>query len=384
MSLTELQEEIFFCNKVDKVFISFSDNNNELVSKARASFKIAHEHHKQAPKAHYTRGCIVKHKFITIISVFVIFAQTIFAADYVTNQADKYDGIEVSIRYYNKTVYYPDGTEDNPINVHITIANKSTDTFRFKLSDDRMFSIDFNAFTARNAKLEQQMDLTRKRTTSRTVYFREITLESGEEYSFTENLKDYIKIETPAVYYFEVNFYPELYKSKQNFIVSNRLSLDVRSAPTVVSSKVSVSTASAEILKPEPKSPDKVVEETIIARQRDLWDYFFLYFDVEQMFMNNDAREQRYRNASEEERIRMIENYKATLMQDRIDTDIVAIPESFFIEKTEYSQTEGSVTVLEWFNEETFTRRKRYTYYVRQRDGIWQIYNYDVTNLESE
>ena len=52
--------------------------------------------------------------------------------------------------------------------------------------------------------------------------------------------------------------------------------------------------------------------------------------------MNNDAREQRYRNASEEDRIRMIENYKATLMQDRIDTDIVAIPESFFIEKTEY------------------------------------------------
>ena len=228
------------------------------------------------------------------------------------------------------------------------------------------------------------MELSRKRTTSRTVYFREITLESGEEYSFTENLKDYIKIETPAVYYFEVYFYPELYKTKQNYIVSNRLSLDVRSAPTVASSKLSVSTATAEILKPEPISPDKVVEQTIIARQRDLWDYFFLYFDVEQMFMNNDVRETRYRNASEEDRIRMIENYKATLMQDRIDTDIVAIPESFFIERTEYSQTEGTVTVLEWFNEETFTRRKRYTYYVRQRDGIWQIYNYDVTNLESE
>jgi hypothetical protein len=328
----------------------------------------------------------VKHKIITIISVFVIFAQTLFAADtnITTASQNKYDGIEVSIRYYNKTVYYPNEIEDNPINVHITIANKSTETFRFKLSDDRMFSIDFNAFNARNTKLAQQMELSRKRTTSRTVYFREIILESGEEYSFTENLKDYIQIDTPAVYYFEVYFYPELYKTKQNYIISNRLSLDVRSAPSVVSSKMSVSTASAEILKPEPISPDKVVEQTIIARQRDLWDYFFLYFDVEQMFMNNDVRETRYRNASEEDRIRMIENYKATLMQDRIDTDIVAIPESFFIEKTEYSQTEGTVTVLEWFNEETFTRRKRYMYYVRQRDGIWQIYNYDVTNLESE
>ena len=336
------------------------------------------------PKAHYTRGCIVKHKIITIISVFVIFAQTIFAADYVSNQANKYDGIEVSIRYYNKTVYYPDGIEDNPINVHITIANKSTDTFRFKLSDDRMFSIDFNAFTARNAKLEQQTELTSKRTTSRTVYFREITLESGEEYSFTENLKDYIKIETPAVYYFEVNFYPELYKSKQNYIVSNRLSLDVRSAPTVASSKLSVSTASAEILKPEPISPDKVVKQTIEARQKELWDTFFLYFDIEQMFKNNDAREQRYKNASEEERIRMIENYKATLMQDRIDTDIVAVPEYFEIERTEYSQSEGTVTVLEKFKDEMVTRQKRYTYYLRQRDSIWWIYKYDVTNLRSE
>ena len=114
------------------------------------------------------------------------------------------------------------------------------------------------------------------------------------------------------------------------------------------------------------------------------WDYFFLYIDVEQMFKNNDAREQRYSKASEEDRNRMIENYKETLKQDRIDNDIVAVPEAYFIEKTEYSQTEGTVTVLEWFNEETFTRRKRYTYYVRQRDGIWRIYDYDVMNLESE
>ena len=326
----------------------------------------------------------MKHKIITIISVFIILAQTLSAANSNKTVSSKYDGIEVSIRFYNKTIYYPDGTDDNPVNVHITIANHGTETFRFKFSDDRMFSIDFNAFTARNIKLQQQMELSRKRTTSRTVYFREITLESGEEYSFVENLKDYVLIETPAVYYFEVYFYPELYKSKQECLVSNRLSLDVRAAPTVVSSKLSVSTATAEILKPEPISPDKVVEQTIIARQRDLWDYFFLYFDVEQMFMNNDVRETRYRNASEEDRLRMIENYKTTLMQDRIDTDIVAVPESFFIERTEYSQTEGTVTVLEWFNEETFTRRKRYTYYVRQRDGIWQIYNYDVTNLESE
>ena len=33
------------------------------------------------------------------------------------------------------------------------------------------------------------------------------------------------------------------------------------------------------VLTPEPISPDKVIEQTIIARQRELWDQFFLYME---------------------------------------------------------------------------------------------------------
>jgi hypothetical protein len=54
------------------------------------------------------------------------------------------------------------------------------------------------------------------------------------------------------------------------------------------------------------------------------------------------------------------------------------------MERTIYSQTEGTVTVLEWFPYDAFTEKKRYTYYVRQRDGIWQIYDYTVENLGTE
>ena len=328
---------------------------------------------------------IVKHKIITIISVFVILAQTLFAAE--TNQATsskyKEKGIEVSIRFYNKTVYYPDGTENNPVKVHITISNNGTEPFRFRLSDDRMFSIDFKAYTASRSNLAFQSALSEKRTTSRTVYFREITLESGEEYSFIENLKDYVFIDKPGVYYFEVYFYPELYKSKQEQIVSNSLSLDVRPAPSASSSKLYVASSTAETLKPKEISPDKVVEWTINARQRDSWDEFFLYFDIEQMFKNDDIRKMRYDNASEVARQTMIESYKETLKQDKND-NIVAVPKTYSIEKTEYSKLEGTVTVIEKFEEETFTRKKEYVYKLRQRDGIWQIYDYVVTNLESE
>ena len=42
------------------------------------------------------------------------------------------------------------------------------------------------------------------------------------------------------------------------------------------------------------------------------------------------------------------------------------------------------LTAGQYFNNGTFTEKKRYTYYVRQRDGIWYIYNYIVDNLGTE
>ena len=80
----------------------------------------------------------------------------------------------------------------------------------------------------------------------------------------------------------------------------------------------------------------------------------------------------------------MLDSFKAELMQSRIDTDIVAIPARFSIDTTMYSQTEGTVRVTEWFNYKNYAERKLYTYYVRQRDGIWQIYNYTVDNKGTE
>ena len=80
----------------------------------------------------------------------------------------------------------------------------------------------------------------------------------------------------------------------------------------------------------------------------------------------------------------MLAAFKAELMQNRIDNDIVAVPARFQIDTTTYSQTEGTVRVTEWFNYKNFAEKKRYTYYVRQRDGIWQIYNYTVDNLGTE
>ena len=45
---------------------------------------------------------------------------------------------------------------------------------------------------------------------------------------------------------------------------------------------------------------------------------------------------------------------------------------------------EGTVTVTEWFKYPNFREKKSYVYKVRQREGIWQIYDYTVTNLGTE
>ena len=112
-------------------------------------------------------------------------------------------------------------------------------------------------------------------------------------------------------------------------------------------------------------SPDKIVEQTIIARQKSLWDQYFLYMDVESLLKRNPNLKRRYITVSEEERERMIESYKADLMQSRIENDIIAIPESFVIEKTSYSPTEGTVVVIEWFKYANFKEKKKYRFKIQ-------------------
>ncbi len=321
-------------------------------------------------------------KLYSIIAVLFVFGQMAAFAE--ENTVD-YSNASVSIKYYNRTVYYPGSADEAPVFVHVTIKNDGAETLRFKLADDRSFSMDFNAYTVKNARLEQTENIIEKRTTNQTVYFREIALEQGEEYSFVENVKNFLKIEEPSVYYLELFFYPELYKSKYLTLKSNRLTLEVRPSPAAVSSNfVAVKNESVELLKPLDISPDKVVEQTIIARQKSLWDQYFLYMDVESLIQRNPSLKKKYISGSAEERQRMIQSFKGDLMQSRIENDIVAVPESFQIEKTTYSPTEGSVTVIEWFKYPNFSEKKRYTYKIWQREGIWKIYDYTVVNLGTE
>ena len=88
-------------------------------------------------------------KLLSIISVLFVFGQmATFAQE---EGALDYSNASVSIKYYNRTVYYPGSADEAPILVHITIKNNGAETLRFKLADDRSFSMDFNAYNDEKA-----------------------------------------------------------------------------------------------------------------------------------------------------------------------------------------------------------------------------------------
>lgn len=325
-------------------------------------------------------------------SVRIFVSILIFLSSFLVIQAQE-QMPSVTIRFYNKTVYYPGNGQENPVLIRVTISNNTSDTMRFKLADNRIFSMDFNVVNSKNIRLEHTEEFIRKRSTNQPVFFREISLEPGEEYSFIENIKDYIEIPQSGIYYMDGYFYPELNRqtvmSSDNPYIkpvkSNRLTLEVR--PSVGAASLSIvptDPVTFDNLSRKQISPDQVITDTIIARQKNSWDEFFLYMDLEEMILRDSSLAKKFISESEDGRIRMIENYKISMRNKSAALDIIMVPNKFQIEKTAYTPTEGSVSVIQWFDYSTYSEKKRYTYYLHQKDGIWLIYDYTVDNLGTE
>jgi hypothetical protein len=136
--------------------------------------------------------------------------------------------VEFNIRFYDRRIYY---LESDPIYVQITITNNSPHPYRFKLADDRAFSVDFDIRTMANRLLPAADSLTRKRTVNSHVFFREVTIETGESFSFMEDLRDYVSFSQPGSFRVRARVYPELIRSTATpAIESNYLSLNIRPA----------------------------------------------------------------------------------------------------------------------------------------------------------
>ncbi|MDR0998319.1 MAG: hypothetical protein LBL70_04570 [Treponema sp.] len=313
------------------------------------------------------------------------------------------DNIIFSIRYFDKRIYHAPGTGTEPIYVQATVTNNSPYPFRFKLADDRAFSVEFDVRTMKNRNVEPADSLVRKRSGSERVFFREISVESGESFSFVEDLRDYTKFGEPGSFIVLARIYPELLRpellrseftagasiaerSAGTSLESNRLTLNIRPAPIPGPQGIplAMDIDTGEVLARERLAPDEVVDYLIGARQKSQWEKFFLYLDLEAIISRDPVRKRRWTAESEEGRQRMLSRYREELQQEIVDGDITLIPFEYGIERTSYNALEGTVTVLEKFRTGNYTEVKRYTYYLQRRNGVWIVVDYVVTNLGTE
>ena len=291
------------------------------------------------------------------------------------------ENIDLNIRFYDKSVYYI----NSPIFLKVELMNNSAETYRFKLADARSFSVDFTVKTLRNRVLKHANRFILERNSKQRIFFREISLSPGESYSFIEDLSRFITIDETRQFIIQATFYPELFSDLQTEkLVSNTLSLSIHPSAEGVSPPIALDEETAMILRREALSPDEIVSYFIRARQMEHWDKFFLYLDLESLYLAIPGSEVRYRNSSESERIRLIEDYREGLMNQTIDYDILLVPQEFRILRTTYTETEGDVAVLMKFRYPDFTELKEYSYRLAKKREIWYITGYTVKNLGTE
>jgi hypothetical protein len=289
---------------------------------------------------------------------------------------------ELSIGFFDKRVYVP-GAE---VLVKVTMRNSSPAVWRFKLADDKRLSITFDVKTMSNRPLEPSDSWKRKMASSTPIFYRELTIEPGEEYSFVEDLRDYVRFTEPGVFMVSCALYPELTRgvSSETAMRSNTLALSIRPGSPAPSAAESFRADTNDILKAERIGPDEVVARTIQARQKSLWNEFFLYLDVESLLKANPEKKRMYDRESDDGRRRMLSAYRTDLMASVVDSDIVVIPSSFEIIETRFGASSGKVTVVEKFKNTGFSMIKEYTYELERRDDIWFIVSYTVINKGTE
>jgi hypothetical protein len=287
---------------------------------------------------------------------------------------------DISIRFFDKRIYYT----DSEVFIKVTISNPMAETYRFKLAEERMFSLAFEARTPSNRLLDVSDTYMRTIASGSPVFYREIALEPGEEYSFVEDLRRYVKLADPGVYRVRALFYPELIKPSAASQASADLVVSIRPGAGTPTLAETISVETGDILRAQRIPPDEVIRRTLEARQKERWNEFFVYMDLEALLCHDPEKKRMYDKESDDGRRRMLERYRQELEKETVDSDIATIPYWFDIQETRYADSTGMVRVLEKFQYMQIKLVKEYTYQLQKRDDVWYVVGYSVMNKGTE
>ncbi len=290
-------------------------------------------------------------------------------------------GLDFTIRFFDKKIYFL----GDPIMIEATVTNTGADQTTFNVADNRVFSLDFDVRTPTNLPVEHAREFITERNSDQPVFFRPVTLQPGEKYSFQVDMDRYAAFDQAGLFIVQGLFYPELWRNTTSVSIrSNRLTLDLKPPVVTEEMRAVVEAQTGALISRQPLPPDQVVAYAITARQKSQWDKFFLYLDLESLLRKNPDKDAAWRKASQQQQQAMLAQFRQQLMAARISNDISVIPTSFEIQKTSYTAAQGTVQVQEKFAYTDFTEVKQYTYYLKKQDDSWIIYDYEIKNLGTE
>ncbi|MFO7849787.1 MAG: hypothetical protein R6V67_07495 [Spirochaetia bacterium] len=295
------------------------------------------------------------------------------------------EGVELSIRLHDKQIYTP----DTQVHLYVGLSNSSDAPFTFHVADEKIFGMKLSVTDIRNEPLSPTKEYISRRHSNQQVLYRDVRLLPGEEYGFLVRLSSFVEVTEPGIYFIKASLRPDIEENAE--ITSNEITLHMRPDTGEVDKSMEIEEQieeeETEILKKENLPPDEVVRYMINARQQEDWKKFFLYLDVKSLLLENRLKRERYKRASESERTRMIEEYKDLLRSSMVNDEILMKPSSFDITRYQVDMSdrkEAEVSVRARFKYQDFTEIKMFTYYLKQSEGYWQVYRYEVTHEGTE
>lgn len=295
---------------------------------------------------------------------------------------------EIQIRLYNQTVY----TDSSNVELQVELTNKGISPILFKLADQRVHNIKLDVRTLANDPITECDQCIKEFISSQPVYYSEIRLRPSEQFTFIVPLEDFVILKKSGKYFIKAWFFKEFRSAKGTPLASNTIELEI--TPPEINDedfKLEMPTKSLA-LKAQPLYPDEVIRWTLDSRikaanekeyqkQNSIWDEFFLYLDLEELYLKSGESRKEYLTLSETERIKKLEEYQKWLKEGSRDKDLLLIPSNYQIIKTSYTENNAVVVVYQEFNAGRFIDRKQYSYFLRKNDTIWNIYDYSIINM---
>jgi hypothetical protein len=290
--------------------------------------------------------------------------------------------VDIQIRLFDQRIYYADRADE--IRLKVTLANRGPEPYRFRLADDRIFNLDFEVKTLTNVQLAHSQDFTIGRNRDQYVFFRDLELQPGEEYSFDVALGRFVDVRESGVLAVRAFFYPQLYRSETSArLASNVVPVHVRPAVLTERDRQLIESDTQQTLTRSPIPPDEVVELTIRARQQGQMHRFLLYLDVERLMLTSPEWKRRYDRLDETGRRDLVARYQDLLVKGSVDEDIQVVPSEFAILNTQYTPARATVSVEMRFRYRDYSEVKEYTWHLDRRDRVWMIVDYEVMNLRT-